>query len=167
MVRRGTGALRGLVPETIHLAGICLRRRHFDDTSNIVVEAYVKQLNALGQEGRLEIFRLLVRAGPLGSCVVRVQVRPLRKKAYIPSFLRVCRFRSLDPENGGATQGLQTRKQSRSRGDRKGERSSALHVRRSSVRLAVAVAMTQAAGFHPFAPAPGAGGGSPPGSRVW
>ena len=34
---------------------------------------YVEQLNALGQEARLEIFRLLVRAGPQGSCVDRIR----------------------------------------------------------------------------------------------
>lgn len=36
---------------------------------------YVEQFNALGQEGRLEIFRLLVRAGPLGSCVDEIRRR--------------------------------------------------------------------------------------------
>ena len=38
---------------------------------------YVEQFSALGQEGRLEIFRLLVRAGPQGQCVdeIRRQVK--------------------------------------------------------------------------------------------
>jgi ArsR family transcriptional regulator, arsenate/arsenite/antimonite-responsive transcriptional repressor len=35
--------------------------------------SYVGQLNALGQKGRLEIFRLLVRAGPQGSCVDEIR----------------------------------------------------------------------------------------------
>jgi ArsR family transcriptional regulator, arsenate/arsenite/antimonite-responsive transcriptional repressor len=48
---------------------------YFDDTRNIVVQKYVEQLNALGQEGRLEIFRLLVRAGPQGSCVDDIRRR--------------------------------------------------------------------------------------------
>ena len=30
---------------------------------------HIAQFNALGQEGRLEIFRLLVRTGPQGLCV--------------------------------------------------------------------------------------------------
>jgi ArsR family transcriptional regulator, arsenate/arsenite/antimonite-responsive transcriptional repressor len=53
----------------------CLRGHHFDDTGSIVVSTYAEQLNALGQEGRLEIFRLLVRAGPLGSCVDEIRRR--------------------------------------------------------------------------------------------
>lgn len=53
--------------------GLCAN--HFDDTGNIVVKPYVRQLNALGQEGRLEIFRLLVRAGPQGSCVDEIRRR--------------------------------------------------------------------------------------------
>jgi DNA-binding transcriptional ArsR family regulator len=38
---------------------------------------YVEQFSALGQEDRLEIFRLLVRAGPQGQCVdeIRRQVK--------------------------------------------------------------------------------------------
>jgi ArsR family transcriptional regulator len=36
---------------------------------------YVEQFNALGQDGRLEIFRLLVRAGPQGSCVDEIRRR--------------------------------------------------------------------------------------------
>jgi DNA-binding transcriptional ArsR family regulator len=36
---------------------------------------YVEQFNALGQTGRLEIFRLLVRAGPQGNCVEEIKRR--------------------------------------------------------------------------------------------
>jgi ArsR family transcriptional regulator, arsenate/arsenite/antimonite-responsive transcriptional repressor len=36
---------------------------------------FVGQFNALGQPGRLEIFRLLVRAGPLGLCVEDIKRR--------------------------------------------------------------------------------------------
>jgi DNA-binding transcriptional ArsR family regulator len=36
---------------------------------------HIEQFNALGQEGRLEIFRLLVRAGPQGSCVDEIKRR--------------------------------------------------------------------------------------------
>lgn len=50
---------------------IGLVRRNFDDTGTIVMKSYVGQLNALGQEGRLEIFRLLVRAGPQGGASTR------------------------------------------------------------------------------------------------
>jgi ArsR family transcriptional regulator, arsenate/arsenite/antimonite-responsive transcriptional repressor len=39
------------------------------------MKPYVGQLGALGQEGRLEIFRLLVRAGPQGSCVDEIRRR--------------------------------------------------------------------------------------------
>jgi ArsR family transcriptional regulator, arsenate/arsenite/antimonite-responsive transcriptional repressor len=39
------------------------------------VNAFVSQLNALGQEDRLEIFRLLVRAGPQGNCVEEIKRR--------------------------------------------------------------------------------------------
>lgn len=39
------------------------------------MEAFVSQLNALGQTGRLEIFRLLVRAGPQGCCVDEIRRR--------------------------------------------------------------------------------------------
>jgi ArsR family transcriptional regulator len=35
----------------------------------------VDQFNALGQPGRLEIFRLLVRAGPVGLCVDDIRRR--------------------------------------------------------------------------------------------
>lgn len=35
----------------------------------------VEQLSALGQEDRLEIFRLLVRAGPQGNCVDEIKRR--------------------------------------------------------------------------------------------
>ncbi len=49
--------------------------RYFDDTRNTVVNEYVSQLSALGQSGRLEIFRLLVRAGPQGSCVDEIKRR--------------------------------------------------------------------------------------------
>jgi ArsR family transcriptional regulator len=37
--------------------------------------SYVEQFSALGQEGRLEIFRLLVRAGPQGTCVEEIRRR--------------------------------------------------------------------------------------------
>jgi ArsR family transcriptional regulator, arsenate/arsenite/antimonite-responsive transcriptional repressor len=39
------------------------------------VNAYVKQFSALGQKDRLEIFRLLVRAGPRGNCVEEIKRR--------------------------------------------------------------------------------------------
>jgi ArsR family transcriptional regulator, arsenate/arsenite/antimonite-responsive transcriptional repressor len=39
------------------------------------VNRYVDQFNALGQAGRLEIFRLLVRAGPEGDCVEEIRRR--------------------------------------------------------------------------------------------
>jgi ArsR family transcriptional regulator, arsenate/arsenite/antimonite-responsive transcriptional repressor len=39
------------------------------------VKEFVSQLSALGQSGRLEIFRLLVRAGPQGSCVEEIKRR--------------------------------------------------------------------------------------------
>jgi ArsR family transcriptional regulator len=39
------------------------------------VEAFVSQLNALGQQDRLQIFRLLVRAGPQGNCVEEIRRR--------------------------------------------------------------------------------------------
>jgi ArsR family transcriptional regulator, arsenate/arsenite/antimonite-responsive transcriptional repressor len=51
-----------------------LSSTHFDDTRKIV-QRYVEQFNALGQEARLEIFRLLVRAGPGGSCVDEIKRR--------------------------------------------------------------------------------------------
>jgi len=52
-----------------------LRHLHFDDTRIIVVKEFVSQLSALGQSGRLEIFRLLVRAGPDGICVDEIKRR--------------------------------------------------------------------------------------------
>jgi ArsR family transcriptional regulator len=39
------------------------------------VNRYVEQFNALGQRDRLEIFRLLVRAGPRGKCVEEIKRR--------------------------------------------------------------------------------------------
>jgi DNA-binding transcriptional ArsR family regulator len=36
---------------------------------------YVEQFSALGQQDRLEIFRLLVRAGPQGNCVEEIRRR--------------------------------------------------------------------------------------------
>jgi ArsR family transcriptional regulator, arsenate/arsenite/antimonite-responsive transcriptional repressor len=39
------------------------------------VNRYVEQFSALGQKDRLEIFRLLVRAGPQGSCVEDIKRR--------------------------------------------------------------------------------------------
>jgi DNA-binding transcriptional ArsR family regulator len=39
------------------------------------MNSYVKQFNALGQTDRLEIFRLLVRAGPQGQCVDEIRRR--------------------------------------------------------------------------------------------
>ena len=52
-----------------------MRRVYFDNTRNIVVKEFVSQLSALGQSGRLEIFRLLVRAGPDGTCVDEIKHR--------------------------------------------------------------------------------------------
>jgi ArsR family transcriptional regulator len=52
-----------------------LRLHHFDDTRTVVVNRYVEQFSALGQKDRLEIFRLLVRAGPQGSCVEDIKRR--------------------------------------------------------------------------------------------
>jgi DNA-binding transcriptional ArsR family regulator len=52
-----------------------LRLCHFDDTGNTVTNRRVGQLSALGQEDRLEIFRLLVRAGPGGNCVDEIKRR--------------------------------------------------------------------------------------------
>src|SRR2546422_10571159 len=46
-------------------------RWDFDDTSR----GHVEQLRALGQEGRLEIFRSLVSARPQGSCVDEIRRR--------------------------------------------------------------------------------------------
>ncbi|HVA81344.1 MAG TPA: metalloregulator ArsR/SmtB family transcription factor [Candidatus Binataceae bacterium] len=39
------------------------------------MDNFISQFNALGQEGRLEIFRLLVRAGPQGLCVDDIKRR--------------------------------------------------------------------------------------------
>lgn len=39
------------------------------------MKEFVSQLGALGQSGRLEIFRLLVRAGPDGACVDEIKRR--------------------------------------------------------------------------------------------
>jgi ArsR family transcriptional regulator len=39
------------------------------------VNQYVEQFSALGQKDRLEIFRLLVRAGPQGNCVEEIKRR--------------------------------------------------------------------------------------------
>ena len=43
------------------------------------MEEFAARLGALGQSGRLEIFRLLVRAGPQGSCV-----DDIRRKVQMP-----------------------------------------------------------------------------------
>jgi DNA-binding transcriptional ArsR family regulator len=39
------------------------------------MQKYVDQFSALGQKDRLEIFRLLVRAGPQGKCVEEIRRR--------------------------------------------------------------------------------------------
>ncbi len=39
------------------------------------MNSYVEQFSALGQKDRLEIFRLLVRAGPQGNCVEEIKRR--------------------------------------------------------------------------------------------
>jgi len=52
-----------------------LHPQYFDDTRKVVTTDFVDQFNALGQPGRLEIFRLLVRAGPLGLCVDDIRRR--------------------------------------------------------------------------------------------
>lgn len=52
-----------------------LHRNHFDETRKVVVNHYVEQFSALGQQDRLEIFRLLVRAGPQGHCVEEIKRR--------------------------------------------------------------------------------------------
>lgn len=39
------------------------------------MKRYVEQFSALGQKDRLEIFRLLVRAGPQGNCVEDIKRR--------------------------------------------------------------------------------------------
>lgn len=48
---------------------------YFGYTRNMVMKPYVDQLAALGQSGRLEIFRLLVRGGPRGRCVDEIKRR--------------------------------------------------------------------------------------------
>jgi len=71
--------IRRIVAEENSLRKICawalLRPRDFDDTRNVVVNRYVEQFGALGQKDRLEIFRLLVRAGPQGNCVEEIKRR--------------------------------------------------------------------------------------------
>jgi ArsR family transcriptional regulator, arsenate/arsenite/antimonite-responsive transcriptional repressor len=55
---------------------LCLLFLSFDDTRIIVMnKRAVGQFSALGQEDRLEIFRLLVRAGPQGNCVEDIKRR--------------------------------------------------------------------------------------------
>jgi ArsR family transcriptional regulator, arsenate/arsenite/antimonite-responsive transcriptional repressor len=55
---------------------VCLLFPNFDDTRIIVMnKRAVEQFSALGQEDRLEIFRLLVRAGPQGNCVEDIKRR--------------------------------------------------------------------------------------------
>lgn len=39
------------------------------------MNSYVEQFSALGQKDRLDIFRLLVRAGPKGNCVEEIKRR--------------------------------------------------------------------------------------------
>jgi len=52
-----------------------LRPGYFDDTRNTGMKKRVEQFAALGQEDRLEIFRLLVRAGLDGRCVDEIKRR--------------------------------------------------------------------------------------------
>ena len=52
--------------------GACIDS-YFDDTRNIVMFKRVDQFAALGQQDRLRIFRLLVRAGLKGKCVDEVK----------------------------------------------------------------------------------------------
>lgn len=52
-----------------------MRRKHFDVIRNVGMNRRVEQLSALGQEDRLAIFRLLVRAGPQGRCVDEIKRR--------------------------------------------------------------------------------------------
>jgi DNA-binding transcriptional ArsR family regulator len=69
---------RLIVAKKTCLPKICLaslRPNDFDDTRNVVVNQYVEQFSALGQKDRLEIFRLLVRAGPEGNCVEEIKRR--------------------------------------------------------------------------------------------
>jgi ArsR family transcriptional regulator, arsenate/arsenite/antimonite-responsive transcriptional repressor len=48
---------------------------YFDDTGNNVMKKRVEQFSALGHGDRLQIFRLLVRAGPQGNCVDHIKRR--------------------------------------------------------------------------------------------
>jgi ArsR family transcriptional regulator len=57
------------------MAVLDLHFQYFDDTRNIVASDFVDQFSALGQPGRLKIFRLLVRAGPQGLCVEDIKQR--------------------------------------------------------------------------------------------
>ena len=52
-----------------------MRRLYFDDTRKVVVNRYVEQFSALGHKDRLAIFRMLVRAGPQGTCVDEIKHR--------------------------------------------------------------------------------------------
>ena len=61
--------------EESQLQTVDLRLQYFDDTRNIVASDFVDQFSALGQPGRLKIFRLLVRAGPQGLCVEDIKQR--------------------------------------------------------------------------------------------
>jgi ArsR family transcriptional regulator, arsenate/arsenite/antimonite-responsive transcriptional repressor len=54
---------------------LLLHAQCFGDTRNIGMKKRVEQFAALGQEDRLEIFRLLVRAGLEGKCVDEVKRR--------------------------------------------------------------------------------------------
>ena len=54
---------------------VILPQAYFDDTRNIRMKKRVEQFAALGQEDRLEIFRLLVRAGFEGRCVDEIKRR--------------------------------------------------------------------------------------------
>ena len=58
------------MPRWLDLCG-----RYFGDTRNVVASDFVDQFSALGQPGRLKIFRLLVRAGPQGLCVEDIKRR--------------------------------------------------------------------------------------------
>jgi ArsR family transcriptional regulator, arsenate/arsenite/antimonite-responsive transcriptional repressor len=48
---------------------------YFYDARNNVMKKHVEQFSALGQEDRLKIFRMLVRAGPEGNCVDDIKRR--------------------------------------------------------------------------------------------
>ena len=52
-----------------------LHQQYFDDTRSNVMNRRVEQFNALGQEDRLKIFRLLVLVGPEGNCVDDIKRR--------------------------------------------------------------------------------------------